>query len=869
MPGSEQPVNHRPTLTFEYDEMGNRTAETSALGNAVDPDGYKIEYEYDRLGRLLKTIAKATDPFTGEKEVIVTKHYYDPAGNRIKTVDPNNGEWKYDYSARGWLVREEDPEGNVTRYRYDRVGNKTHETDPRGSENRDAFTTVYHYDDLNRLYLTEFPDGTSVEFAYDPAGNKIMERDANQVQTTYVYDARNRVEKVFDNRGRLQLEYKYDPKGNLIEEKDALNNITRREYDSLGRLRRVIYPAGNRESFSYDALGNRTEVADGRGNITRYTYNSLGWLTTIRDPLWNVTEYRYDPNGNMVVMVAANGLTTVNRYDELNRLVERTDPPGFTTLFSYDGVGNLLRKKDPRDTIWNYEYFANHLLKKLHLTGADNSEYEVRYQYDAAGNRRLVVDSNNTIRYNYDETGQYKPDPLNRINSVDRYFDGASYRTEYRYDPAGLLTGIKYPDAQAWLEYKYNNLNQLQEVVGFTAPQGITYETDGVVSSLNLSNNIVTAFNYDNNRRLLQLVTSGPEEILKLDYAYDENNNIIRLNDRLYQYDARNQLTRAYTPDRFLEEEKTPGNLGIQSGDYLGRTWLNFYTDPGAVVGIDYNASSIGIDFGHTVPAVKKIVLAPGKEYQDHRVRAETLDLFYSNDNSTYMLIPRENWTYVQDENGVITLTLEETLSARYLKVHVKFDDRDLDFNPVDRATFLNELAKMLRVYQEASSRTEEYQYDAVGNRTELRLELVQTFYYTYSYYENSDRLKTDGKYAYAYDAAGNLVKKGNTFTISGETVNFVISGEEVEYWEYEYDLLNRLIAVRKNGAVVAEYGYDPEGFRVIRRARGETTHYVFEGTEPVFEKNITTGEQRSYVFALGKYLARVDGAIGDPEAPV
>src|SRR5690554_7389152 len=103
------------------------------------------------------------------------------------------------------------------------------------------------------------------------------------------------------------------------------------------------------------------------------------------------------------------------------------------------------------------------------------------------------------------------------------------------------------------------------------------------------------------------------------------------------------------------------------------------------------------------------IVLAPGKEYQDHRVRAETLDLFRSDDNSTYTLISRENWEYTRDEDGVITLTLKETVSVRYLKIHVKFDDRDLDFNPVDRATFLNELAKMLRVYQEASSRTEEY----------------------------------------------------------------------------------------------------------------------------------------------------------------
>ncbi|NLW47231.1 MAG: hypothetical protein GXY86_07840, partial [Firmicutes bacterium] len=113
------------------------------------------------------------------------------------------------------------------------------------------------------------------------------------------------------------------------------------------------------------------------------------------------------------------------------------------------------------------------------------------------------------------------------------------------------------------------------------------------------------------------------------------------------------------------------------------------------------------------------------------------------------------------------------------------------------------------------------------------------------------------------------MVKKGNTFTISGDTVTFTeTSGEGVEYWEYKYDLLNRLIEVTKNGNIeVAKYAYDPEGFRVVKKARGETTHYVFQGTEPIFERNITTGKIKSFVYALGKHLARVDGAIGDPEA--
>ena len=81
------------------------------------------------------------------------------------------------------------------------------------------------------------------------------------------------------------------------------------------------------------------------------------------------------------------------------------------------------------------------------------------------------------------------------------------------------------------------------------------------------------------------------------------------------------------------------------------------------------------------------------------------------------------------------------------------------------------------------------------------------------------------------YDAAGNLVKKGNQYQINKDTVTFTAtSGEGVEYWEYTYDLLDRLTGVAKNGTVVADYGYSPEGLREIKRSAGVTTHYVFEG---------------------------------------
>ncbi len=281
------------------------------------------------------------------------------------------------------------------------------------------------------------------------------------------------------------------------------------------------------------------------------------------------------------------------------------------------------------------------------------------------------------------------------------------------------------------------------------------------------------------------------------------------------------------------------------------------------MISLDYHSSSIGLDFGIAASGIKKIVLTQDPAHRVHRLGSITLNLYLSVDNLLYTPVPKEDWEFTKDDKGVITLTLKERIATRYLKLHVLFDDRDQDFAPVDKATFLNELAGMLKVYQEADARTEEYGYDEEGNRSYVKLQLIRTFQYQQEYYPNSNRLKSDGIYQYAYDANGNLISKEKV-----ERDPY----EPEEKWAYTYDLLNRLIKVEKNGILVAEYGYDPDGFRVVKKARGETIHYVFEGTEPILEKRITVESNvkiRSYIYALGKHLARVDGVIGDPEAPV
>jgi YD repeat-containing protein len=121
------------------------------------------------------------------------------------------------------------------------------------------------------------------------------------------------------------------------------------------------------------------------------------------------------------------------------------------------------------------------------------------------------------------------------------------------------------------------------------------------------------------------------------------------------------------------------------------------------------------------------------------------------------------------------------------------------------------------------ANHTEKYTYDAVGNREKEEIsypqEEISNAYAesrTYLYYASSDRLKTDGRFAYVYDNNGNLVQKGNRFAIAGDVVSFTATfGDGVEYWEYDYDLRNRLVAVRKSGLAESDlieikYTYDP-----------------------------------------------------------
>jgi YD repeat-containing protein len=90
------------------------------------------------------------------------------------------------------------------------------------------------------------------------------------------------------------------------------------------------------------------------------------------------------------------------------------------------------------------------------------------------------------------------------------------------------------------------------------------------------------------------------------------------------------------------------------------------------------------------------------------------------------------------------------------------------------------------------------YAFDRTGNvRTSSGAEV---------YHGITDRLlqQTEGGLprTFTYDRAGNL---------TGSTHNGVT-------WAYGYDALNRLVSVRRAGVLIARYGYDLAGRRIVKR---------------------------------------------------
>ncbi|TDX53272.1 RHS repeat-associated core domain-containing protein [Orenia marismortui] len=933
--GLLQPI--KAVISYQYDDNGNKIGEVSPKGNLRDTidKNYLTSYEYDALNRVIKTSKYQSDDYGNITKKLVTKKYYDGLGREVKTIDPKGNSVEMVYDSRGNKIAEIDQEGNIVYHEYDLIGKEVVSYDPRGvipsSDNLenltgtlrdikgesyllvDDYRTEYYYDSLGRKVRTVYPrvNGENIaydeEIVYDKVGNKKQVITGEQ-SIEYLYDdVYNVTDEVLTTpEGSRTTSYTYDRMGHKLTVTDAENRVTTYEYDDLYRLVKVIKPDNNFSEYEYDRVGNKIKEISTRGdtlgeigeNIKEYRYNSLGKLTKVYElGISNPTEYQYDIEGNLVKKIMSNSLETSYEYNNFNQMVKELKAGDGEVLYSYDELGNLATKINPLGIKEEYSYTKNNLVDEIsyYEDASDSTAKEVvNYEYDRAGNRLLVEKADSSTSQEYDF--------FNRVIDEGRRIGAKNYSTAYKYDLYGNLVGIKYPGSDEYLEYGYDEFSQLRyikDIAGTKDSPAFDYDLTGHITEMSYDNGVRTSFGYDEVGRPESIITTKTDietgtqtELLKLEYDYDGEGNVNRRNNNEYTYDGVNRLrTATVEGDFYLGNSGIPGNVVNDHFGQAGLEMIDGYDNPvdtdDIEISLDYSAGSVGLQFSNIVDNISKIELKT-IGIESHRLTKRTFDIYYSNKNSEYSKLNPDRWSFAKDYRGNITIFIPEPISAKYIKIHSKFDDwKNSDepvyegltpifkgYVPVDKGEFKNLIKAMVKVYRRETKVNLVYDYDSVGNRISKKIiDPAGVENTVYSYYEGTNRLKSysvDGKdkYAYVYDNAGNLIKKGNKYSIEGEVVTFTeTSGDSVEYWEYQYNLQNRLAKVYKNEELIAEFSYDADDKRIktIEHTHDgsiKKTNFVYSVSgKVIFEDE--DNNYTSFIFALNKQYAKVNGIVG------
>jgi RHS repeat-associated protein len=291
--------DERNRLKAVTDNVGGVTAynydANNNLTQTVFANGVVESRTYDLLNRLSDLVNKK-----GNGTILSGYHYtLDKVGNRVKVAEDNGRTVDYTYDKLYRLVSEAVTDlvhGNqLSGFSYDKVGNRLTQT-------QNAVTTVYNYDNNDRL-LTEKVNGQAVvNYTYDNNGSTLSKIEVNKL-TLYTWndDKRLVAATITDPNGVQQLGYQYDDNGIRVSSSvgsqvtryllDTLQAFAQvlSEYQSNSSTPSVSYVYGNdlisqtrashTDYYLVDGLGSTRVLTDNQGNVTNtYDYEAFGKL---------------------------------------------------------------------------------------------------------------------------------------------------------------------------------------------------------------------------------------------------------------------------------------------------------------------------------------------------------------------------------------------------------------------------------------------------------------------------------------------------------------------------------------------------------------------------------------------------------------
>ncbi|HMG74378.1 MAG TPA: Ig-like domain-containing protein [Pyrinomonadaceae bacterium] len=766
---------------FSYDGNHRLTSVTDALGNILESHTYNSAGQAitsERQGGVnhysLSYLGGETDVTDGLGHV--TKYTFDTTRDRnvVTRVEGlcncgggGSQVQTWTYDNQLNVTSKTDALGHVTSYTYDGNGNRLTETDATG-------TVTYTYNGFAKvLTSTDQLNGVTTN-TYDGQGNLLTKTDALNSTTTLTYNARGQVLTATDARGKVTT-FTYDATGNLTQRKDANNIIT---------------------FFFYDARSRLTKVRDGLSRSTLYTYDAAGRINKVTYPDLAFVSITYDLAGRRTVVTDERANATNYAFDGAYRLTSSTDAANQTTSYSYDSMSNMTSMTDALSRVTNYDYDDFNRLVKTTYPAATIGATRLfeTIAYDGDGNVSTRTDTAGRVT-------SYAYDSVNRLTSST---DADNKTTGFQYDALGRVTALTDATNQQY-QFAYDAVGRQTQATRGGVSMSHIYDAVGNRTQRTDYNGTVTNYAYDNLNRLTTIVY--PTRTVT--FAYDPLNNLTRAtneNGSVYVgYDNRYRVSSFSDPFYYgiSYNYDTVGNRTKLKVN--GATYATYTYD--AVNRLTSLKDGANLNFAYSYDAANRLTSRSAPNGVASSYSYDNLDRLTSLMHMAGATTLSGNLYTYNDANNITSWTTAST-------------QRAFTYDALDRLTGASNF----------ETPTENYSYNAVGNRTASHLSA------SYSY-QPFNKLTSTASATYSYDNNGNLTSRTDSLGT----------------WTFGYDEENRLTQVTIPSGPTVNYKYDGLGRRIQRTTTaGASERYVYDGNDALLDLNADWSVATTYFNGLG-----------------
>jgi RHS repeat-associated protein len=499
----------------EYDAYGNVTAEVSALSSRTESD-YDATYHTE-------IVAKRQGVGTPEQQNTSTPQVDFACGEPLQTVDANGQSTWMQYDTFCRPTRKDEPLGKFTTWSYLSFGAPTtqrvrEEKNPAPGQSTNLFEET-SFDGLGRKWRVAKTGPTAANITedttYAPNG-KVASKvapyfaGATQYATACVYDALDRVTSLRYPDGASNTTT-YGIWSNTVTNELAKWTTTIRDaYERVVERRQQLGTGYASTVYRYSPVFDTpTDIVDPAGNTIVLALDSLGRKVDMLDPDAGHWQYTYDADGRMTAQIDALGYLAAYTYDSLGRKrTETTEDPSSVIV---------------RAATWTYD--------------------EGRSSFFNRGRLTSLVDPSGTQTWDHDAAGQ--------TATSTRTIDGASYTTAYAYASGGQLVSTTWPDGEVVGALVYDGAGRIKSTPFYV--NDTQYDASGHVTSMTLSNGVVTSQSYSPQRGWVTSIQSllGTTVLQNLGYTRNAAGNITTLTSPrsregwTYAYDDLRRLTSA------------------------------------------------------------------------------------------------------------------------------------------------------------------------------------------------------------------------------------------------------------------------------------------------------------------------------------